>query len=177
MALLLSLGQDGPGSALAQAFGGFVTFTVWAISTAVIVWNPGNSRDHLEKGALTIVMLAILLLPALTILSAINHQDYDLRVFNETGTQVNDVTVRMIGRHYSFGVLSKGLFAVHANRQGRPKGIAEISWTGEDGQSHMAEVDLSDMIPRRYDNGVLTIAIQADDSAEVGFFINQGPSF
>lgn len=174
---LLSAGQDGPGRALAGAFGGFATFAIWGISTAIIIWNPGQGLERLGKGARIIVAVSIVVLPVATIASIASRQSYDLRVWNETGARIDDVVVRFNGKRYSFGAMREDVSASIGFQQHRPEGRARVMWTGVDGRAHEAVVDLSDMVPGRYNNGVLTFTIEAGGDVRTDFFIRKEPLF
>ncbi len=150
---------------------------VWAISTAIVLWNLRKVAKHLGGPARAIVALSIAFLPVVALVSAINHQTYDLRVWNETDKMIDDVSVHMAGKSHSFGVMSSGVTATRAFQPDRPASSAEIRWTGEDGRAHVVEVDLSDVVPRRYDRGVLTFTIYAEESVRAGFFIRKDYAF
>ena len=175
--LVFSAGQDGPGRALAYGFGSIATIVVWVISTGLIIWALRKGAGQLSKRARVGVALAIAFLPGLAIISAVNYQVYDLRVWNQAGATVENVSISMIGREYTYSSIRDGITATRSFVQGRPSGIAEIRWTGEDGQTHMVEVDLSEIVPRRYNNGVLTFVILSEGNARVGFFIRKKHSF
>lgn len=175
--IVLSVGQDGPGSALARSFGNFASLAVWAIATAVILWNRGGGLERLSKGARTIVVLSILVLPATVIVSAATHQEYDFRVWNTSGARIDDIVVRMTGRHYTFGALGDGISATASFQTNRPEGEATIEWTTENGEAHTANVDVSGIVPRRYHNGVLTFTFEPGGTVTGNFFIRKKLAF
>lgn len=174
---VLSAGQDGPGSALARVFGSYASIAVWAVATAVIIWNPGGGLARLSKGARTVIVLSILVLPATAIVSAANRQEYDVRVWNRSGSKIDDVVVRMAGKNYIFGVLSDGISATISFQTTRPEGNATIEWIGESGSENTAEVDVSELVPRRYHNGVLTFTFHPGNTVTGNFFIRKKMGF
>ncbi|NNC76453.1 MAG: hypothetical protein HKN77_00740 [Woeseiaceae bacterium] len=174
---VLSAGQDGPGTALMYAFGDILTIIAWVASTGLILSNPGKALDRLKKSVRIPVVLSILVLPATAIVGMSQSQTYTLRASNESGVKIDDVTISMAGRRYALGILPHGKFAAIAFQHDRPKGIAEVSWIDIDGRSYMDEVDLSDMIPRRYDNGLLDFTIDANGNVQGSFFIQPDVHF
>jgi hypothetical protein len=177
VAMVLATGQDGPGTALAHTFGGIATVATWGLSTAATLWNLRKGAKHLSKVARAAVALSIAFLPVVAVVSIANQQYYDLRVWNETGTEIDSVSVRMIGKRYSFGAMNDGVSATIGSQEDRPLGSAEIRWTGEDRRSHTVNVDLSELVPRRYDRGILTFTISAENNVRVGFFVPKEPPF
>ncbi len=171
--MLLSVGQDGPGAALASGFGELIMIVVWIAATVIIVWNPGKRMQELDKRARALVLAAIAVLPVIGVVSAANHQTYTLRLWNDSGARIDNASVRFSGRDSSFGVLSADVFAAKSFQTLRPKGVAVVSWSSSSGQQHEAEIDLSDIVPRRYNNGVLTFTFQADGDVRAGFFIRK----
>lgn len=123
---------------------------------------------NLSKVAQAAVAIAVIMLPLALIVSAANQQNYDIEARNQTGAKIQDLSVRMSGKRYSFGVLDIGATATIAFQQGRPTSSAEVNWTGGDGHSHRVEVDLT-ALPRRYDGGIITFTLLAVDDVKVGF--------
>ncbi len=169
--MVLSLGQDGPGSVLAQTFGAVVTAAIWIVSTGVVVWNLCKGGGGLGKKLRLAALASILFLPIATVVATINHQNYTLRVKNETELTIDNVYVEMSGRKFSFGIMSGGKYAARNFEEVRPKGVAKIHWTDASGEAQVAEVDLTDIVPRRYDNGVLTFVFEDESSVRAGFYI------
>ena len=169
--MVLSFGQDGPGSAMAQAFGGLITAAVWIVSTGLVVWNLRKGGEDLGKKLRVAALLAIVFLPIAASVAAVNHQNYTLRVMNETELTFDNVYVQMSGRRFSFGIMSGGKYAARSFEEVRPKGVAQVHWTDVSGAAQMAEVDLTDVVPRRYDNGVLTFVFVDENSVRAGFYI------
>jgi hypothetical protein len=174
---LFAAGQDGPGRALAHAFGGLASLVIWVISVVVILVNARKVFRHLGKGARIAVGLSIVFLPAAIFVSFATYQDYDLRVRNESDDPVDNVVVRMSGKRYSFGAMNSGVTATIGSQRERPTGRAEIRWTGADGQSHRVESDVSELVPRRYNRGLLTFTIYPEENVKVDFFIRPQEAF
>lgn len=173
----LSEGQGGPGRAVGSALGYTVTIVVWVIALLVVLWNLRGGLQDAGRKTRIFMFLSIAILPASVLWSAVSSQSYTMRVMNESGLEIAGVSVQMAERHASFGAMRSESIASASGFSRRPATYADISWTDDNDQSHTARVDLSGIVPRRYDDGVLTFVIEPDAGVSVGFFIDRGPGF
>lgn len=175
--LVLAAGQGGPGRIVASELGGWVSIAVWVIALVAVLWGGRSSLKTASGMVRAFVLLCFAILPASVVWLGNANQSYALRVWNKSGSAIHGVSVHMDERKTTFGALGSELFAKKAGQNTRPSAIAEVRWTDENGQSHEVRVDLSELVPRRYDNGVLTLTIHPNADVTGGFFINKRPEF
>lgn len=83
----------------------------------------------------------------------------------------------MTGKEYTFGVLSDGVSATISFQKTRPEGNATIECISESGHPNKAEVNVSELVPRRYHNGVLTFTFHPGNTVTGDFFIRKKMGF
>jgi len=99
------------------------------------------------------------------------EQRYTIRAWNEGKQELRDVRVWYGRVMTSFGYLGPSIFKAKNLIRHPPADVAEVSWTDSRGEPHRVKVDISKLVPKHYDHGVLTFEIHADQTVTAGFFI------
>ena len=124
-------------------------------------------------GEVTIKVLSplVLLVTIALLLAGHGDQRYTIRAMNEGNEKLSEVRVWYGKLMTEFGYLSPSVFKAKSLMRHPPPDVAEVSWTDASGTDHRVEVDISGVVPRKYDEGVLSFVIHADRTVTAGFFI------
>jgi len=120
-----------------------------------------------------VILRFALFLAAALLTASCGEQRYTIRASNEGREELSDVRVWYGKLATSFGYLGPSIFKANNLIRHPPPDVAEVSWTDSRGQSHRMEVDISNLVPKNYDQGVLTFEIHADQTVTAGFFFPQ----
>lgn len=112
-----------------------------------------------------------LLLAAAYLVMGCGEQDYTIRADNQSNQELSDVRVWYGNVMTAFGYLGPSVYKANSFIRHPPPDEAEVSWTDSHGQAHRVKVDISELVPKKYDQGVLTFVIHADQTVTAGFFI------
>lgn len=170
---VLSAGQDGPGSVLADQVGIWVMLVIWLIASLILAMRSRGRFATFEARAKFAIVGSVLCVPLFLVYGAATQQSYSLRVVNDSGADIESIVVAFDGRRFSHSSMRDGIYAVRHYLQSPPDGLVDISWTDSGGKEHSKTLDVSEQIPRRYDNGMLTIRFVGDDDVTTGFFVDK----
>lgn len=112
-----------------------------------------------------------LVLAAALLVVSCSEQHYTIRADNQSSEELSDVRVWYGDLMTAFGYLGPSVYKANSFIRHPPPDVAEVSWTDSRGRAHKVTVDISDLVSRKYDQGVLTFVIHADQTVTAGFFI------
>lgn len=92
--------------------------------------------------------------------SACSDQEYSLEVWNTSPEKVYEVEVWYGKKHAQFGVIPPGKSAIRNGMRTPPPEVAEIRWEFPKGEPHAVRIDISSLVPNRYEDGQLTFRIR-----------------
>ncbi len=173
VAEVFSVGQDGPGMAVAGAIGTLAMIAIWVLAVVAVVALCRGKFAGFETRFRASIVAAVLLVPVVIVVSSIPSQQYSVRLVNDSAVDITNVVVTYGDRRFSRSTLIKDKYSVSNFVTSPPKGVATVSWTDGTGANRETQIDLSAEVPRRYNNGVLTFRFNEDGEPGVGFFIRR----